>query len=89
MLKNSTEHISDELLNQFVVAGLPVSEAAVIQDHLRACSECRGRMEILELWSDGTRLSDCGEYCGEAFDLKILKVFQCRLELLKRLHTTT
>ena len=87
MLKNPTEHVSAELLNQFVVAGLPQSEAVVVLDHVRGCLECRGRVEILEFWLDGTRLSDCEEHYGAALDLKRLLVFERRLELLKRLHT--
>lgn len=91
MSKASTAHVSAELLNQLVLAGLPWSEAAIVRDHLMECSECRGRAEILELCFDETGLSSCEGHTGEALDLealkKKLKVFQCRLELLKRLHT--
>ena len=46
------QHISPALREQFLLAGLPASEMAVIAEHLRTCSECRCRMDLWKFWSE-------------------------------------
>lgn len=43
-------HISGEMINQFLLAGLPQSVASEVAAHLKECSECRCRMELLQFW---------------------------------------
>ena len=41
-------HVNPAVLDQYIQAGLPESEALSLQGHLEICFECRSRKELLE-----------------------------------------
>ncbi len=45
-------HVTADVLDQFIQAGLPESEALSLQRHIELCSECRCRKEVLEFWAE-------------------------------------
>ncbi len=49
-VNEASQHISPELREQLLWAGLPQSEVAAIAEHLRTCSECRCQEELWEFW---------------------------------------
>lgn len=46
---NST-HPGDVILEQYLAAGLPESDALALSAHLSGCSECYCRLEVLKFW---------------------------------------
>jgi hypothetical protein len=55
-----SQHISPAMKEQFLLAGLPESEVAMIAEHLRSCPECRCRKDLWNFWGGvvtGTRPS--------------------------------
>ena len=45
------EHLSDSLIEQYIIAGLPQSDAEKVHNHLANCSSCHCRFETLEFWA--------------------------------------
>ena len=56
-VESPTPHISSAVLDQFIQAGLPQSDALAVQRHLEKCPDCECRKEILEFWADMARSS--------------------------------
>jgi len=50
MLQESSDHISPEMIEQILKAGLPESDTDAIAGHLRLCSDCRCRVEVHQFW---------------------------------------
>lgn len=44
--------LSAAVLDQYVQAGLPESEALAVERHLDVCADCRCRKELIEFWAD-------------------------------------
>ena len=49
-LDRFSNHISNDLMEQFHLAGLPESDVAAVWEHLRNCSHCRCRSESFAFW---------------------------------------
>jgi hypothetical protein len=45
-------HLTSEMIDQFLMAGLAESDAVAVGEHLRQCSDCRCRMESHKFWSE-------------------------------------
>jgi len=43
-------HPSDVILEQYLAAGLPESDAVALSEHVASCSECYCRLEVLKFW---------------------------------------
>jgi len=43
-------HPSDVILEQYLAAGLPESDALALSEHMASCSECYCRLEVLKFW---------------------------------------
>jgi hypothetical protein len=48
MHKPDPEHISEVMLEQILHAGLPESEMARLEEHLKVCEFCRARLRQLQ-----------------------------------------
>jgi len=46
------EHVSDAMLQQVVLAGLPETESTAIGQHLAGCKICQCRLESLRFWNE-------------------------------------
>jgi hypothetical protein len=52
MPEDSLVHLSTEIIEQCLKAGLMESDALAVRDHLRVCAKCRCRVELLQFWID-------------------------------------
>ena len=49
------DHISDAMLEQMLRAGVPESEMAELEEHLKNCAYCRARLRALQQGESGAR----------------------------------
>jgi hypothetical protein len=45
-------HISAMVMEQYLAAGLPQSEALEVECHLEVCSDCRCLREVFRFWGE-------------------------------------
>ena len=45
-------HPSDAVMEQYLLAGLPESDALEFSEHISACSECHCRFEAFKFWKN-------------------------------------
>ena len=53
MSNDGAEHISEAMLEQILCAGVPESEMAAVEEHLKNCAYCRARLRALQQGESG------------------------------------